>query len=263
MKKTLSFAILATASLFCNAEVFNYDQPSHWRRSKDFIPQNNNILQIKASAHLSARRTIPVDPEKNYKITFQIRRAPGSPKAPAVYLSAIPYSEEGIAINMHNVTPLKGSDAVLVNDCTKDSTELLVKPENHRYWASIKSWRVCFNSAKDFSDLPNFAVTNNISKVEKLADGNVKVTLRGKAGVEGKAGIPVRITQGGAYMYIASLKPTEEWQTVTASVKGIKEQGWANNIFPAGTASFAPALLANWGTSGSVFEIRDFKIEEL
>ncbi len=263
MKKTLSCAVLLSAALFCAAETYNFNTPSAWRRNKDFIPVDGGAMQIKVSAHLSGRNAISVDPEKTYKFSFQIRRAPGSAKQPAVYLSCIPANEDGRAIHMHNVTPLKGSDAVLVNDCAKDSTELLVKPENHRYWASIKSWRVCFNAAKDFSDLPNFAVTNNINKVEKLADGTVKVTLRAKAGVEAKAGTPVRITQGGAYMYLATIKPTDAWQTITATVKGVIEQGWRNNVFPAGTATFVPALLANWGTSGSAFEIKDFKIEEL
>ncbi|MBO5668405.1 MAG: hypothetical protein J6S43_04695 [Lentisphaeria bacterium] len=262
MKKTLS-GVMFLAAVALSAEVVTFNTPADWRRSKDFIPVENGALQIKTSNHLSARKSIPVDPEKSYKLSMKIRRAPGSAKEPQVYLTAVPFNEEGRTIHMQHVTPLKGSDAVLTADCTKESTELLVKPENERYWAPIKSWRVQFNAAKDFSDLPNFAVSNNISKIDKMGDGVIKVTLRGPAGIEGKAGTPVRITQGGAYMYLASIKPTEQWQDVTATVKGVSDMGWSNTVFPAGTCTFAPALLANWGSSGSVFEIKDFTVEEL
>ena len=263
MKKILLLAAVLSSAFFCNAETFNFNQPSAWRQGKNFIPVDGGALQIKASARLSGLNSISVDPEKTYKVSLQIRRAPDSEKQPAVYLSCIPTNEMGREIYMQNVAPLKGSEGTLVTDCTKDSTEFIVKPDNHRYWAAIKSWRVCFNAAKDFSDLPNYNVTNNINNIEKLADGTVKVILRGAAGVEAKSGTPVRITQGGAYMYLATIKPEAEWQTVTATVKGVLTDGWKNDVFPAGTAAFVPALLANWGTNGSAFEIKDFKIEEL
>lgn len=263
MKKTLLLIMFLFVAFFCAAETFNFNKASAWRNSKNFIPVEGGALQIKVSARLSGLNAISVDPEKTYKFSFQIRRAPNSKKEPAVYLSCIPRNETGREIYMHNVTPLTGSEATLVTDCTKDSTEFTVKPVNSRYWASVKSWRVCFNAAKDYSDIPNFAVTNNIQKVEKLADGTVKVTLRGKAGVAAKAGTAVRITQGGAYMYLKTIKPKAEWETITATVKGVNDLGWRNNIFPAGTAAFAPSLLANWGTGGASFEIKDFKIEEL
>lgn len=263
MKKILLLAVLLSCAFFCKAETFNFTQSSAWRQSRNFIPAEGGALLIKASARLSGLNAISVDPEKTYKFSFQIRKAPDSEKQPAVYLSCIPSNENGREIAMQHVTPLKGSEATLVTDCTADSTEFIVKPDNHRYWSAVKSWRVCFNAAKDYSDLPNYAVTNNINKIEKLEDGTVKVTLRGKAGVAAKAGTPVRITQGGAYMYLATIKPGAEWQTVTATVKGINSDGWKNNVFPTGTAAFVPALLANWGTNGSAFEIKDFKIEEL
>ena len=263
MKKILLLAAVLSSAFFCNAETFNFNQPSAWRQSRNFIPVDGGALLIKASARLSGLNAISVDPEKTYKFSFQIRKAPDSEKQPAVYLSCIPSNENGREISMQNVTPLKGSEATLVTDCAADSTEFIVKPDNHRYWSAVKSWRVCFNAAKDYSDLPNYDVTNNISKIEKLADGTVKVTLRGKAGVAAKAGTAVRITQGGAYMYLATVKPEAEWQTVTATVKGVNTDGWKNNVFPVGTAAFVPALLANWGTNGSAFEIKDFKIEEL
>ena len=263
VRKTLLSAVLLSAVLSCAAEMFNFNTPSTWRQNKHFIPAEDGAMLIKASARLAVRNSISVDPEKTYKFSFQIRRAPDSKKQPVVYLSCIPTNEVGREIYMHNVTPLKGSEGTLVTDCAKDSTDFIVKPVNEKYWASCKSWRVCFNAVKDYSDIPNFAVTNNIQKVEKLEDGTVKVTLRGKAGVAAKAGTAVRITQGGAYMYLKTIKPKAEWETVTATVKGVNAPGWSNTMFPAGPVAFAPVLLANWGSSGSSFEIKNFKVEDL
>ncbi|MBE6355959.1 MAG: hypothetical protein E7058_02460 [Lentisphaerae bacterium] len=263
MKKTILFPLMAAvlATLTAGAETYTYNTPGNWRRSKDFIPVADGVLQIKASAHETARNTVNVDPEKSYKVSMKIRLQGTVPSQ--VYLLAMPISEEGRTIQMYHVTPVTGSDGVLAADCTKNDTFIIVKPDSRRHWSPIRSWRVHFNSAKDASDLPNYDVSNNLDKIEDTADGNIKVSFRGKALVDAKAGTPVRLTQGGAYMYLAGIKPTAQWTEVSGTVKGINNNGWSNNVFPVGTASFAPALLANWGTKGAVIEIKDFKVEEI
>lgn len=264
MNKIVSFSAvaLAAASFALKAETYKFDTPNAWRRSKEFKLTADGALQTKFSGKVDVGTSIPVDPEKSYKISLKIRLAAGS-KPSQVYLLAMPSSEEGRAIYMYNVTPVKGSEGVLAADCKKADTFILVKPKSRRHWSPIRSWKVNFNSAEDFSDLPNFEVSGNLDKIEDTADGNIKVSFRGKADVDAKAGTPVRLTQGGAYMYIGALKPTEQWTEISGTVKGISAEGWSNNVFPVGTAAFTPSLLANWGTKGSVIEIKDFKVEEL
>ena len=264
MKKIISFSLMAlAASAFTiKAETYKFDTPNSWRRSKEFKLTADGALQTQYSGKVDVSSSILVDPEKSYKISLKIRLAAGS-KPSLVYLLTMPSSEEGRAIYMYNVTPVKGSDGVLAADCKKTDTFIMVKPNSRRHWAPIRSWRVNFNSAEDFSDLPNFETSSQLDKIEDAADGNIKVSFRGKAEVDAKAGTPVRLTQGGAYMYVGSSKPTEQWTEISGTVKGISSDGWSNTVFPVGTAAFTPSLLANWGTKGSVIEIKDFKVEEL
>lgn len=263
LKKLVPAAVLVVSAWGVRAaEPVTFNTPGDWNRPGSFVQTEDGGLRIAASAKFRARNPIHLDPKKTYRFSLKVRTAPGSQPA-GFYMLFEPVTEEGRTISMHNVTNIKGSEAKLAADTDPASDVVLVTPVNHRYWTAASGWRLCFDAADDLSDLPNFSVSPVFKSVEKLADGNVKVTLRSPVKIAAKAGTPVRIHAGGAYIYVGVMGKTPDgWTEMSGEVSGIKP-GWSNKTFPIGTAMFFPAMLANWGTKNTAFEIKDVKVEEL
>ena len=263
LKKLVPAAALAVSAWgVCAAEPVTLNTPGDWNRARDFAPTADGGLKVAVSAKIRARNPIHLDPKKKYRFSLKIRTAPGSQPA-GFYMIFEPTTEEGRTISMHNVTNIRGSEAKLAADTDPGSDTVLVTPVNHRYWTAASGWRLCFDAADDLSDLPNYSVSPVFKKVAKLPDGNVQVTLRSPVKIAAKAGSPVRIHAGGAYIYVGVMgKTPAEWTEMSGEVGGIRP-GWSNKTFPVGTAMFFPAILANWGSRDTAFEIKDVKVEEL
>ena len=64
------------------------------------------------------------------------------------------------------------------------------------------------------------------------------------------AGTKVRIQASGAYFYVGSLMPADEWTAFGKTVKGVSKDSVNNNQFSdqfwPGTAYIAPMMMPNW-----------------
>lgn len=253
--------VTATGGSAAAETVAELNRPENWRDAKAFEVAGSG-MKISVAKKISATSYIPVNPEKTYRFSMKVRRAPGSASS-QFYAILEPVTEEGTRIAMSHVTAIRNSSGTLAAEVKDGDEFIIVKPDVKRNYTAGSGWVICFDAADDMSDLPNSKVSSVMKKVEPDGD-NVKITFRSPLRLSAAAGTRVRIHASGSYIYTGAVNATgDEWTEVSGEVKGIAP-GWSNRIFPVGTAGFYPAIMPNWNTKESTsVEIRDIRVEEL
>lgn len=266
MKKIRNFVCGTAAACFAlslNAGVIaELNSPGNWRNTYAFNPASEGGLIVKGSNKYPAKNVLPFNPEKSYRFSLKIRRAPGS--APSqFYMIFEPATEEGRTIAMNHVATIRNSGGTLVEDAKAGSTSVKIKPDMARNWVVVGGWVVAFDAADDKSDLPNSKISPVMKKIDAGTDGTITVTFISPLRVDAKAGSRVRIHAGGSYIYVGQMRETPvEWTEISGTAKGISEN-WSNSSFPVGTSGIRPVILANWGAKDTAIEIKDVVVEEL
>ena len=201
----------------------------------------------------SLMKKIKVNPEKKYVISAKIKQFGEKPAY--VWIGFLPYNAKGRSIlSQHGFYTTKGSFTSLASAAVKGAKTITLKDASK--WNKKKHYYVAFKAKKDMSDIPNFDVSDMISKIDKTGDVYT-VTLKYPLKKAYPAGTMVRQHRSaGTYIYMKSGKAPAEW-TVW---KGKPAQG---KILRKATF-IRPMVMINvkkGSKSGALFT--DFMLEEL
>lgn len=189
---------------------------------------------------------IEIDPSKAYKLSASIKTA-GTDKS-TCYIGLVSYDAKKRTIQRPNITIIKGSFTTLVADAKAGAKVLQVKDCSKWNKKLIKRIKIALNAKKDYSDLPNFNLTNKIVKFEKKGD-IYEVTLTSPLKANLKAGTKVRahLNYGGYQYCVASAKPAPaKWTKYSAVIKGMAKFGAPNKQFWPGTKYVKVVVILNY-----------------
>ncbi|MFA6930101.1 MAG: hypothetical protein WCT05_07220 [Lentisphaeria bacterium] len=191
-----------------------------------------------------AKEFIPVSPDKTYSLSGFMRSLSADNPASG-YLGLKMYDKDKRYIGICNVATLTKQSALSAPAAIGD-LQVLVKLNLE--WLEIKHSAIAFNVQKDYSDLPNFDLSPQVS--EFIQDGeNLKVVLKSALKKDYPMGTLVRLhSPWGAPLYwIAQGWMTNEWQEFKTILKGEAEQGTSKNKFWQGTKYVKPFFwFGNW-----------------
>ena len=153
------------------------------------------------------KKKIKVDPAKKYVISVKLKQ--NGEKPLRAWIGFVPTTEKGHFIRPQHVCNSNVSITTLAEDFAKGSKTIKVK--NASKWEKGKHYYIAFNAKKDMSDMPNFALSTMISKIEKTGDVYT-ITLTKPLQKAYPAGTQVRQHRsGGTYVYTKSGKAPQNW----------------------------------------------------
>ena len=196
------------------------------------------------------KKKIKVDPAKKYVVSVKLKQ--NGEKPLKAWIGFVPTNQKGRVIGPQHVCSSNASLTTLTEDFAKGSKTIKVKDASK--WKKGKHYYIAFNAKKDSSDLPNFALSTMISKIEKTGDVYT-VTLTKAFKKAYPAGTQVRQHRSGAtYVYSKSGKVPTEWKVWKGSPA-------TKNSFRKG-AYVQPMIMFNLPKGGSaVFD--ELVVEEL
>lgn len=189
---------------------------------------------------------IEVDTSKAYKLSASLKTA-GTDKSKC-YIGIISYDVKKRTIQRPNITITKGSFSTLAADAKVGDKVLQVKDCSKWNKRLLARSQVAFNAIKDYSDLPNYNLTNRIVKLEKKGD-IYEITLKTPIKGSFKAGSGVRqhMVYGGYQYCAASGKVApDKWTKYSAVIKGQVKYGAPNEQFWPGTKYVKIVVILNY-----------------
>ena len=260
MKKVFCALLLSAVAAVVPGEEYQLGASS-WESLKN-TSEKEGTLVVAGNTMLKSKEFYPVDPAKTYKLSATVRNADGSTPA-SLFIGFMPATADKKFVSAVMMTPVTTAAGELAAACDSKDTVLKIKPDAGANWDPGKQgWSVAFDAKKDLSDLPNRNLTLRIKSVE-TKDGICEVTLASPAGFKREAGTPVRVhSGGGSFMYpVSAGKPAPAaWTTLSGTVKGVKETGYANNLWPKPATLCQVMILANWDNPKSSIELKDVKL---
>ncbi len=259
MKTILAAMLLTALTALSSGEEYTLD-PAAWQSLKN-TSERENALVAAGNVMLKSKEFYPVDPAKTYKLSATVKNSDGSTPA-ALYIGFIPCTADKTMITAVNMNAMPSVTGELAADCEAKDTVVKLKPDNAANWtAKLAGASLAFDAKADLSDLPNLKIARIKSLETK--DGACLVTLLGPVGFKLAAGASVRIhTGGGSFMYpvLAGKPAPADWTTLSGTVKGMRDQGYAFNAWPKPAAFCQVVILANWDNPKSVIELKDVKL---
>lgn len=189
---------------------------------------------------------IEFDPAKTYQLSAWLKSI-GTEKS-TCYIGLAMYTARKQSIQRPNVTIQKGTitelaaavkagDRVLkIKDCSKWNTE------------KLRMTQVAFGANEDYSDLPNFNVSNLAFRLIKKG-AIYELFLRSPIKRDYPAGTKIRQHYaGGGYQYCAASDKTapKRWTKYSAVVKGLAKYGAPDNQFWPGTKYVKIVVILNY-----------------
>ena len=229
------------------------DKASSWTGKVEFAPDYARgkgpcfVLYGKYPTPLTYKEYIPVSPDKTYIYKVNFRTL--DPALPAsAYMGLDLYDENKRKIGHYNVQALLNELSEVVS-ARKGDTFMTIKMM--KGYEKLKYFAVAFNAVKDFSDLPNFDLSPQASKIKPDKDGNLYIELKGKLKKDYPAGTPVRIHSpwSPSMYYLASgWMPEGEGRECTATISGVLDKaGTSSKKFWKGTKYVRPFVwFGNW-----------------
>lgn len=254
MKKYILLAVLSCLAI-ANAQelIVEREKKENWRGKVEFAPQYERgkgpcfVLYGKYPTALIYNKYIPVDSSKTY--TYKVSLRTLDEKLPASgYIGFYLYDAQKRSILFRNVYPLKNSSSEVVSAKKGDKFLIIRKIEN---FARFKKFSIVFNAKDDFSDIPNFDILANCTKIVDNGDGNLRVELKSALKKDYPAGTPTRLhSPYGPPMYnlASGWMPSGEGRECVAVLKGVHDTpGTAKIKFWKGTKYVRPFVwFGNW-----------------
>lgn len=266
MKNLTKYALLLTACTSVPAgEIIEYTGPEAWTPNPQVTFAAGGVMEIRGKTEVVSARSFPVDPAGNVKLSFEVRRAPGSPETLA-YLGFWPLDADKVRIEPLMVRPVSGTGAILRGAVQAGATSIVMtRPEK---WPdhprALAGWGIAFNAGPDRSDLPNTAVYA-IKDAVPDENGNLKITFKSPLRSDYPDGTPLRAHSNGPGMYSAldARRLPETWQRVECVVSGLNAEVPTMNKWWIGTKFARIRILANYGSEAenTIMEIRHIKLE--
>jgi hypothetical protein len=193
-----------------------------------------------------SQELIPVDPSKTYKLSGSFKSI-GKDKG-RCYLGLVMYNAKKRSINRNSISVYKDTVTELAADVKAGDKVIKLKDCSKWNGKNLNRKIIAWNAKKDFSDLPNFATSSALEKLEKKGD-IWEVTLKRPVGKNYPAGTLVREHYtGGGYSYCAaSYKAVpDKWTKYTATVTGIAKYGAPRKQFWPGTKYVKAVVIVNY-----------------
>ena len=160
----------------------NVDKAETWKGKVEFAPEHARgkgpcfVLYGKYPTPLVYKEFIPVEPDKTYVYKVNFRTL--DPELPdSGYMGLELYDENKHIIGHYNVQAYKDTESEVVSACKGDKFLTVKMIKNYE---KIKYSAVAFNVKKDYSDLPNYDISPQCSKMIPDKDGNLRIELKAK-----------------------------------------------------------------------------------
>lgn len=189
---------------------------------------------------------IPVDPSKTYELSGSFKSI-GKDQG-RCYLGLVMYNAKKRSIYRNSVSAYKGTITELAADVKVGDKVIQLKDCSKWHKAPLNRKIIAWNAKKDFSDLPNYATSSTLVKLEQKGD-IWEATLKRPVKKSYPAGTKVREHYtGGGYSYIAaSYKPVPaKWTKFSGKVKGIAKLGPSKKQFWPGTKYVKVVVIVNY-----------------
>ncbi|MBW3020918.1 hypothetical protein KY334_06485 [Candidatus Woesearchaeota archaeon] len=151
---------------------------------------------------------VDIDTSKTYTLSGWFKSGDNQPEFSNIYFGFVPYTEDEMPILSQNVIVVPGTETTLRRDIRKEDTEIrLQNLEDCENWVgnNLNEW-VAFDIGDDYSDLPNFNISNKIHSVY-VKNGICRINFTDGVGVDAPTGTRVREHLSGAtYLYTAASK---------------------------------------------------------
>lgn len=251
-------AMLLTAAAF--AADIDYADAKVWKHPRATNPEPG-VLEVQAPNYIVAQtEKIKIDPTAKYRITAEIRKAPGANTKSFIAGFQL-FDKDGQEIKTVDIRVIRGTATVLAADAkVGDRT---VKVKNAVRWP--KNASIAFNVGK----LPN---REHVMYKAAAKSGNEWiVNLHAPLKKEYKAGTKVWVQSAGAHFtFMAHAKPSEQWQKIASNTiygfYGVNEEIGALKKFWPGAAYYKLLIMPNWAFADKDHrqfktQLRNIKIE--
>jgi hypothetical protein len=218
--------------------------------SSNLVTSGLYSFEIAGYAQIKYMNLVPIEPGKDYFLKAWFRsQGIGHSR---VFFGFDQYDKDLNKIQSHNVNPVNGTETVLTREVKADAWKIYVSDASN--WSAGSNYGVAFDidDSGSYNDLPNFAVTMWIDKVNNLGNGEWSVELKRAVPFDYPANTKVRLhTYGPSSNYVASNQ--EIYMGWTASY-GVISGYLNNNVYPTGkwwkgTEYVRPIILANYNQS--------------
>ena len=187
---------------------------------------------------LIAKEFIPVAPDKTYVLSSWLRSLAEQPPASANFGLRM-YDKDKRPIHINNVSVCPNTATKLAVAAAPGATELLlVRPAG---FVAPEFSTVAFHATDDFSDLPNFDLSPEVTTLAEEGD-RVRLTLKAPLEKDYPAGTPVRLHSpwGAPCYWIADGWLPTDWKEFTTTFRGEARTGTSIDQFWRGTRYVRP-----------------------
>lgn len=244
--------LLAAGALFSNIcaaskeLLVDQENPKKWTGKVEFSAENARkfgpcfVLYGSYPTPLMYNDFIKINPDKRYIYKVKLRTL--DPALPASgYIGFQLYDAKKRPLKFLHVVHV-GLNLSEVISAKKGDKFMIVKMIPN--FARIRNLRPAFHAKEDCSDIPNFDLASPCKKVEKTADGNLRLELAKPLAKDYPAGTSIRFHSpyGPPMYYLASgWMPAGEGKECVAILDGISDQpGATSKKFWKGTAYAKP-----------------------
>lgn len=252
-------AITAILSPLAAAEI-SFTEPESWSASKDDLEFKNGRIIIN-NPGIYVGKIVHFKKGCSYRFTGAYRLEKPSSNM-MIEFALAPYGEKG-RISQNHVSPVSGTDTVLISPVEKGETVLRIA--NGEKWKNSK--QIMFATKSDFSDLPNYTANSYGITNIRQKDGKWEVALSKPVQHAYPANTGVRQSENAGYfeIYSRGFHKTNEWNSFDVMFFDISKNGAEEGKFWPGMRSAQPILyIKSTNSKGEPqkIEIKDFKMEE-
>lgn len=246
MKKTMILGAMLLAGMVNAADpagTVNWNEQNIWKSTKIKAGTDGAALEATTPCLVESSVLIPVHEKAEYRFSGEVRKAKGAPSA--LFLAGfILYDKDKKTIQPQHVRVIRGTDTVLAEEAK--AGDHFIKIRNGARWTAKTYHYAAFNAVQ----LPNRDLSPDVISAVKREGQTWTVSFGKPLQKSYPAGTKVRIQASGAYFYVGSLMPADEWTAFGKTVKGVSKDSVNNNQFSdqfwPGTAYIAPMMMPNW-----------------
>ncbi len=229
-----------------DAELTDFKTWLHLTTTSNDPHGGEHCFEMTGHTNVQNHKPIAIDPDKTYTLSGWFKSAGEKPSN--IYFGFAPLNAKKQQIASWHVNALAKTQTTLTEACAKGDT--VIKVADASKWVAHKYSVVAFDTASDFSDLPNRQTTGHGIKAVQNKGDYWEVTLAKPCKQTKEAGTPVRVHRAsGSYMYSAASSKIvpNEWTQFSAKIKGHSIKGSPLKQFWPGTKFVRILILANWG----------------
>ena len=264
MRKLLPLLLAVAFCAFAGEIILDATKADAW--SNRVKPAEGDVLTTPSATHTVSVASFDVDPAKPVKLSGEFRFVGKMEKGPVNFCFGFrPLTAEGRVISPSTINYISRAFALTETTAAaaKGDTKIVLKDTST--WKKLNKYaRLAFDAKPDFSDMPNFKLSNFITKVTPQEDGTSLVDFAKPLDFDVPAGTTVRVQcDSSTYIYTASTgnnKVTEEWKSYSGIIKGM-QPGAVPKAWWMGTAKANIVFFTHGPGHSGKLEFRNVKVE--